>query len=434
MTSELRSLERALDRHEREGERIAALFRIAISVTMIAVVWVSATSDRTQHPLLMVAAIYGVVSLVGLGLAWARVHHRLLPFVFVFVDCLVVIAALGMSARMQGMGMTSATTLPLFSLAFVVLAHAALRYRPWLVAFGAVTFIGLFAVLSAFPGWFLTSSMSRMPASNRMEMMQDAGAGSWMVPLVFLGFAAVLLFYIVRRTRNLAVLTARDGRRASQLARFFSPAIASRLATEELSTETYGGRQPVAVLFIDVRGFTSLAESMDPEQLTEFLVSFRREVCRIIFEHDGTIDKFIGDAVLAVFGTPHVRNDDAERAVRAAVAIARGIDDWFLTRRKARQPAARVGIGAHYGEVFAGVIESGQILEHTVIGDTVNVAQRVERATRKLNARVALSEQLVVSAGLDIQSVGLTSKTEVTLAGHEQPIVVYHDVLKPQTA
>ena len=422
----------ALDAMEQRGEWIAALFRLVVVASILFMIWtLSPTSDST-HPLTMVATVYGLASLFGLGLALLKIFHPALPFAFVFIDAAAVAIAITMLGHMQGMGMLETLSLPLFSLAFVILIHASLRYRPWLVAFGFMVFVVFFLT---FPMVF----DAQMPANMHQTMMGSGGMmattqDGQVLPFVFLALATLLLFYIVRRTRVLAELSNLQGMRTAQLSRFFSPEIAKRLVSSDPATEQYGGVQKVGVLFIDIRGFTRLSEHISSEELVEFLSSFRKETCGIIFQHGGTVDKFVGDAILAVFGTPRAKTDDARRTFEAALAVSRAIRKWADERRTQGKSAALVGVGAHYGDVFAGVIESGDILEHTVIGDTVNVAQRLERMTRSLDANVILSEQVVAAAGLGSVSTDLIRKDGISLAGHGEKVTIYHDNMEAEAS
>lgn len=423
---------------EREGEVIAAIFRTLIAAVLISVVFLIEPQNILTHPLFVVTAVYAAISLAGVGLAVARIRNRFMPYLFVTVDSVTIALALKMLGAMQSMDMGQTMSLPLFSLAFVVLIHAALRYRPSLVVYGAVVFVGLLLLLPQKTLYWHSDAMQMWPSSPDMNMgmrsgvaysmTRDSGIEQYM-PILFFGIGALVLFFIVHRTRMLATRALVDGKRVAQLARFFSPEVANKLIAHDHDALPLGRRQHVAALFIDIRGFTRLSEGLTPEALTEMLASFRTTVTRIIFDHGGTVDKFIGDAVLAVFGTPTSGQDDARRAVTAAFAISQAVQDWFDRRQQADRPAALVGIGADYGEVFAGVIESGQVLEHSVIGDAVNVAQRLERMTRSLDANVVLSAELLRAARIDPERLKLQCKPNVTLAGHQAPVTLYHDQL-----
>lgn len=163
----------------------------------------------------------------------------------------------------------------------------------------------------------------------------------------------------------------------SNFERYFAPNIAAEIAQQEVAVPLGGDRRPITVLFSDIRGFTSMAESMGPDAIAQLLTEYFSEMVEIIFEHGGTLDKFVGDAIMALWGAPIAHADDADRALRAAVAMQRGVarlnEQWALAGR----PEIGVGIGINYGEVFAGNIGSHRRLEYTVIGDAVNVANRL---------------------------------------------------------
>jgi adenylate cyclase len=163
----------------------------------------------------------------------------------------------------------------------------------------------------------------------------------------------------------------------SNFERYFAPNIAAEIAQQDTVVPLGGDRRPITILFSDIRGFTAMAESMGPDAIAQLLTEYFSEMVEIIFEHGGTLDKFVGDAIMALWGAPMAHADDPDRALRAAVAMQRGVarlnQHWALAGR----PEIGVGIGINYGEVFAGNIGSHRRLEYTVIGDAVNVANRL---------------------------------------------------------
>ncbi|MFL5496896.1 MAG: adenylate/guanylate cyclase domain-containing protein, partial [Gemmatimonadales bacterium] len=163
----------------------------------------------------------------------------------------------------------------------------------------------------------------------------------------------------------------------SNFERYFAPNVAAEIAQQESATPLGGDRRPVTVLFSDVRGFTAIAESMQPDAIARLLSEYLSEMVEVIFEHGGTLDKFIGDAIMALWGAPIAHPGDPDSAIHAAVAMQRAIAE--LNQRWASQgrPEIGVGIGINHGDVFAGNIGSHRRLEYTVIGDAVNVAARL---------------------------------------------------------
>ena len=164
---------------------------------------------------------------------------------------------------------------------------------------------------------------------------------------------------------------------------------------------------------------------MTPEELTAFLSEYRNRLTGPIFAHGGTVDKFIGDAIMAVFGTPVQRPDDASRAVACALEIVDVARRWSGERTRSGRPPVMIGIGMHYGEVFAGALGSGPLLEYTVIGDTVNVAERLERLSRDLESPLVVSAD-VLNAASDLQTSEKWRRLPPQdLRGHRQSIAAF---------
>jgi adenylate cyclase len=161
---------------------------------------------------------------------------------------------------------------------------------------------------------------------------------------------------------------------------------------------------------------------MDPKELGGFLSEFRGRLSAPIFSHDGTVDKFIGDAIMAVFGAPLSHADDARRALNCARDMLYAAGRWSQEREKAGLPPVSIGIGGHYGEVFAGALGDEHLLEYTVIGDTVSVAERLERLTREFGSPLVVSARLLAAAGERIVDDRWVRLAAQTLSGHRAQI------------
>jgi adenylate cyclase len=139
-----------------------------------------------------------------------------------------------------------------------------------------------------------------------------------------------------------------------------------------------GEKRKITAFFGDIRGFTTISENLPPEEVVAFLNSYLTDMTTIIFANEGTIDKFMGDCIMAIFGAPVIHSDDVFRAVKSGVEIQKKIEDLNKQRLSEGQQDIHVGIGINYGEAVVGNIGSTQRLEYTVIGDSVNTASRIQ--------------------------------------------------------
>jgi adenylate cyclase len=206
----------------------------------------------------------------------------------------------------------------------------------------------------------------------------------------------------------------------SNFQRYFAPDLARQIAGERGEIQAGGSKRWVVVLFSDIRGFTSLSEEMSPDEIANLLTEYFTEMVEIVFEHGGTLDKFIGDSLMALWGAPLSRQDDADRAIEAAVdmqrALARLNADWA---RRGRRPIS-VGVGINVGEVFAGNIGSDRRLEYTVIGDAVNTAARLCAGAGP--GEILIAEPLYASLTAPPH---VTALEPLPLRGKAQAVAVY---------
>jgi adenylate cyclase len=159
--------------------------------------------------------------------------------------------------------------------------------------------------------------------------------------------------------------------------RYFAPQIALRIADNTGRVVPGGSRQHVVVLFSDIRGFTAIAESLPPTMMADQLNEYFGAMVDCVFRHDGALDKFIGDAIMAYWGVPEAGEHDAGRAVAAALDMQFALESLNARWAAEGRPLLSVGIGIHAGDAFVGNIGSPRRLEFTLIGDTVNVANRL---------------------------------------------------------
>jgi adenylate cyclase len=190
-----------------------------------------------------------------------------------------------------------------------------------------------------------------------------------------------------------------------------------------------GVNQNITVLFADVRGFTRLAEHAPPEQVVQLLNYYFSAMSDIIFAHNGTLDKYIGDGLMALFGAPTTTPDDAVNAVVVAIEMQHRIQKLNEDFRAAGLPEVSIGVGLHTGEATVGYIGSERRTEYTAIGDTVNLASRLE--SNALGGQILLSE--ATASALPQGQFPLREHAALTVKNRAQPVQV-SEVLWQQVA
>jgi adenylate cyclase len=173
------------------------------------------------------------------------------------------------------------------------------------------------------------------------------------------------------------------------ISRYVSPAMCEEIIKNPALLRLGGERRQVTVLFADIGGFTSLSEKLAPEAVVEVLNTFFTEMVDLVFEHQGTLDKFLGDALMAEFGVPVPVPQAAARAVACALAMQARLADL---RQQGRTLIQAMRIGINTGEAIVGNIGSHKRMDFTVIGDAVNVAARLLEAAKDLDAAILISE------------------------------------------
>jgi adenylate cyclase len=241
---------------------------------------------------------------------------------------------------------------------------------------------------------------------------------------------AGVLALVVWRSRRLVLSQIGIARERANLARYFAPTVVDQLA--QLDAPLGATRvQPVAVLFADIVGFTRFAESSEPRTVVATLREFHGKLEHAIFDHGGTLDKFLGDGVMATFGTPNVGPQDARNALAAARAACAAIASWNVERATRGKPQINVSIGINYGPVVLGDIGSERRMEFAVLGDVVNVAQRLEGLTRQLGCQIVVSDDFVHALRsqspdeADALLAGFCAAPSQELRGREQPVAVW---------
>lgn len=162
-----------------------------------------------------------------------------------------------------------------------------------------------------------------------------------------------------------------------------------------------GQSKQVVIFFSDIRGFTAFSEKRSPEEVVAMLNEYFAIMVGIINRHGGVVDKFIGDAIMAVWGAPKGTDKDAHKAVRACIEMRKGLAELNVQRIARGQPAINIGMGLHYGTAISGTIGSDERMEYTVIGNTVNTGSRIEASTKAFGSDLLISDTVVEKIGED---------------------------------
>ncbi|MEW6219391.1 MAG: adenylate/guanylate cyclase domain-containing protein [Thermodesulfobacteriota bacterium] len=267
----------------------------------------------------------------------------------------------------------------------------------WLVAFSAA---GLVPALRLPPGRALAAMIALALAAFLLaHPVFRADRFAPTIPVVL----SLSTLYLGATGKRLT----RAERARSIIQATFAPYLADSVLKDLLARDQMpalgGTAAEVVVLFSDIRGFTSLSGRLEPEEVVELLNAYYGQVCEIIARHGGMVDKFIGDAVMALFGTPVAFPDQSRRALLAArdlVANSIGFQSWLDSRFPRHQlPRFRIGVGIHSGKALIGNIGSSKRMEYTAIGSTVNIASRLEGFCKTLGWDIVASQRTVAAAG-----------------------------------
>ena len=293
---------------------------------------------------------------------------------------------------------------PNFDYLYVVVALLAVGAKPRVVALSGVAAVFVWGAAVAWivslPGTMTEYDVPGLMALPMAERLEIANGPNfvWLLAVtqelfVMLLFGGTLAAVAWRARRLLARQMLAERARAN-LSRYFSPGMIDQLADQD---ELVGDvrEQDVAVIFADIVGFTAIAEKQSPEEIIGMLREFHSRMARAVFSHSGTVDKYIGDAIMATFGTPRVSPRDASNALACAHAMLSAISEWNVERTAAGKATIEVGIGLHYGTAVMGNIGEERRLEYAVVGDTVNIASRLEALTREYGTPMVMSDDAV---------------------------------------
>lgn len=420
---------------EIQAERTLARVRIVVPLVLALVVVAfilpfGPTDDPLFRRQMTLAGItvtgYFLVGLMSLRTATMVPEHPWLAWLYVTLDVTFMLASVVLTGSNASLSTSFAAAFPNVWIAPLILALGVLRYDPRLQAW--ITFLACAGLAVA------------MVAPDPAPVDETARLGFFfelppnLVRLTMLALIGGVLVVAALRTRRLLWRAVEETRRREALRRFLPPQVAARLEAADDAGLRSAGRHRLAILFVDIRGFTAMAESMEPALLSELVTGFRARILDAAEQTSGVVDKFIGDAAMILFGVPDPHPQDASRALACAQAIALAIDRWNARRVAEGAAPIRIGMGAHCGESFCGAVGDPRRLEFTVLGDTVNVASRLEALTRDQPWRLVVSAELLEKAGQAPGEPGWTRLPDRPLRGRSGSIVTYGALPVPDPA
>jgi len=257
----------------------------------------------------------------------------------------------------------------------------------------------------------------------------DTTTANQLMLLIIICLSGALGWIISKRSARLVWRGAHEAKQAEKTKQRLGAYVSTELLDHVLSEgneQLSGKRQDVVVLFSDLRGFTEYSESREPEGLVAELNQYFDAMLQPIQAHGGVVDKFMGDAIMAVWGVPEGRPDDSLRALQAAQAMNEALRRHNMERQTQGLAPFRQGIGLHLGEAVAGDIGTPARRQYTVVGDPVNIASRLESMTKELNTPLIVSKSVVDNAqrsGGEMPPV--EPRGTVTVRGRTEPVEIF---------
>jgi adenylate cyclase len=348
-----------------------------------------------------VFVFYGVFTVIRLVLAYRRALPEWLLYVSVVVDMALLMGLIYSFHYKYAQSAVFYLKAPTLVYVFLFIALRALRFEARFV---------IFTGLCAAAGWILLILYALGgrggPPNVTMDFVEYMTSNAFLIQaevekLLAILLTTAVLAIAIARARNLLIHSVSEGAAARDLSRFFDPGVANRIRSAASSIKAGEGElRDVAILNVDLRGFTRLSVEMAPDDVMKLLQDYQGRVCPLIAANGGSIDKFLGDGILASFGAVAASTTAAADALRAADAVIDAAERWSRERQTAGLPALSVGLAVASGRVVFGAVGDGERLEFTVIGDAVNFAAKLEKHNKDEKTRAlvdartyALAEQ-----------------------------------------
>jgi len=380
----------AIREQQDQSEILVSLLQLAAIVTFAVLYTLAPKAFPPEvpfEPVPVTLAVYTVFTLIRLWLAWQR---RLRPWFLalsVVVDMTMLMVTIWSFHLQYQEPAPIYLKAPTLMYAFILIALRALRFEPWLVVLAGVTASIGWLILVAYAvlgngGAAITHSFATYAMSYQVLL------GAEFDKVVSLLMVTVILALALARARRLLFRAVTDQLAAAELSRFFAPDVAGRIRdTDSALAPGRAELRDAAILMVDLRGFTPLTHRLPPEEVMALLSEYQSRVVSAVSAHGGSIDKFIGDGILASFGATRPDEDYAADALRALEEVVAVCQQWREERQAAGRPAPPIGAAVTTGQVMFGTVGDETRLEYTVIGDPVNLVAKLEKHSKVEQAR-----------------------------------------------
>lgn len=374
---------------EWSSELLMRMIQLGIVTVFGILYFVSPRTDaNTSFSLVPLAlASYLTLTLIGLLWSWRQELPDWASYFSILFDFSLLMLLIWSFHRQYGQPTSFYLKAPTFLYIFIFIALRALRFQPkFIVASGIIAITGWLimiglVLLSGEPGTVITRDYVRYLTSNSMLI------GAEVDKLLSVAVVTGILYVVLRRARALLVYAVSEGAAAANLSQFFDDSVASQIRSAG-DLRTQGARRQAAVLFIDLRDFTQLASQLEPKGVMRILGEYQKRIVPIVRAHNGIIDKFLGDGVMATFGAAEVSETYAADALRAVDAIMSDAEQWTSEQGALRLlPPRSVGAAVAAGTVIFGIVGDTKRLEFTVIGPAVNLAAKLEKLNKVVGTR-----------------------------------------------
>lgn len=412
-----------IQRQQESSEILIGWVQLAIVATFAVLYFISPKpSDTTvrfaAEPVFL--SVYIAFTLLRLWLAYARRLPDWLLYVSVVMDMALLLALIWSIHIKYGQPASFYLKVPTLLYAFIFIALRALRYEVRYVAVAGIT---------AAVGWLLMVGYvvtidpnDPMVTRNYVQYMTSNSVllGAEFDKVISMLMVTAVLCVAIARARRLLVNSVVESAAAEDLSRFVPSTVAKQVKSSEQRIDVgYGEVREATILFTDLEGFTTISESLAPEELIAILNAYFKVVTEPIERHGGVINQFQGDAILATFNVPEELPDHAAQAVQAALEIQEALKD----RRFGPDIALKSRVGINSGVVIGGLVGTDERLGYTVHGDEVNLAARLEQLNKEYGTRIIVSDRTRVLAGPDKFSFDHLGSAQVR--GRKAPVVIY---------